>query len=62
MNIGHYTSNDSLEDWMGKILISTAMDHLRKVKRIHYNPEVEKNNPVRGIQNSAIITVAFNEL
>ena len=60
-NINQYKNDCSLEGWIRKIVTNTAIDHIRKKKRMD-SIEMELDAPRLQVQNHALKIIGFNEL
>ncbi len=61
-NIKDYRNDGSLEGWIRRIVTNTAIDHIRKRKRIDSYLEAEQSETSIHTENSALKTMAYNEL
>jgi RNA polymerase sigma factor (sigma-70 family) len=61
-SIKDYRNEGSLEGWIRRIVVNTAIDHIRKTKRLDRFLEVEPGEPTIHAENSAMKEMAFNEI
>jgi RNA polymerase sigma factor (sigma-70 family) len=61
-SIKHYRNDGSLEGWIRRIVVNTAIDHIRKTKRLERFLEVEPGEPTIHAENSAMKELAFKEI
>ncbi len=60
--IGQYKNDGSLEGWIRKIVVNTAIDHIRKRKRADDYLEAEADEPGLQTQNQAFKIMGYNEI
>jgi RNA polymerase sigma factor (sigma-70 family) len=61
-NINSYKKNGSLEGWIRRIVTNTAIDHVRKRKRVENFLEMETSEQNLQTHNPALGIMGFNEL